>query len=606
VDDSTRLELQARSADYTLWSKEETYFETCRKHYIGNHTWGEPLTKFVDKANVKSLVEAMNIDGLKIPKTLKVYNEGNISELTLEAMRQIPQPYIIKPTHIAGSVSRVKNDKWSCIKGCDEENEPIGKETREKIVKKSMEDLALDFSAFHNELQYKDVPHQIIVEEDISNEIKTDVSYWYTSNRRPLFVSVQCSPTEGEIGTHQTRAFVTLNFERLNLRLLRSTTCPKLVRPSNWEKQVEVATALAKGVPGILRIDLYPGESSVFFSEFTYTTAYCDQSMGFRPRVADGLLHAFQYGAINPAVATPELVESIIHDTSWVFVTLVNGRTIQPETSGAFPSPVDLCEFVSNDHIEYTNYNWQNDEKVNHCLTSVKEVTSAPLRCVVSSDNDSSPSSIVVLSDEKQPTLLAVGGCVDWGRALTLFLAITILSWMNIGTKREKNQYVNNILYLIVLLIYMRLFVPRVKSTFSNFSIVDIAKQSFAAFAYVHPMESPHIALSHFATYWVLVASWRSKSLRSLLFWQCLYEVVVAIVNESSHMIEDQDIVHCARVAFKTSVRSSAFDDVLRVYVLPPFFVYGYLLPNFIIYWVTVPVLSIGAALLSLFWIYKL
>jgi len=81
---------------------------------------------------------------------------------------------------------------------------------------------------------------------------------------------------------------------------------------------------------------------------------------------------------------------------------------------------------------------------------------------------------------------------------------------------------------------------------------------------------------------------------------------VVAIVNEFSHMIEDQDIVHCARVAFKTSVRSSAFDDVLRVYVLPPFFVYGYLLPNFIIYWVTVPVLSIGGALLSLFWIYKL
>jgi len=29
-----------------------------------------------------------------------------------------------------------------------------------------------------------------------------------------------------------------------------------------------------------------------------------------------------------------------------------------------------------------------------------------------------------------------------------------------------------------------------------------------------------------------------------------------------------------------------AFDNLIRVYVLPPFFVYGYLLPKFIFYWV--------------------
>ncbi len=252
---------------YTLWSKNDTYFETCRSRYIGNYTWGKRLTNLVDKANAKSIIEAMNIKGLKIPKTYAIFNKENISDFTVDSMRQIPQPYIIKPTHTSGGVSRVKNDLYTCIKrnfGVGDErqceldaNLPIGDTALNALRNRSMKSLDIDFSKTHNELQYKDIPHQIIIEEYVLvADIRTDVSYWYTSNGRIVFVSIQCSPTdESGIESHGERFFVNLNFEKLNLSLSKPS-CPHGLRPVDWGKQVEVATELAKGVPGIVRIDI--------------------------------------------------------------------------------------------------------------------------------------------------------------------------------------------------------------------------------------------------------------------------------------------------------------------------------------------------------------
>ena len=61
--------------EYTLWSKDDTYFETCRNHYIGNYTWGKARTKLVDKAEAKNRVRAMNIEGLSIPEVYALITE---------------------------------------------------------------------------------------------------------------------------------------------------------------------------------------------------------------------------------------------------------------------------------------------------------------------------------------------------------------------------------------------------------------------------------------------------------------------------------------------------------------------------------------------------
>lgn len=566
----------------------------------------------MDKAHAKTLVAAMDIEGLKIPRTYALYDKKSIGQLTVAKLRQIPQPYIIKATHMSGEVSRVKDGRLTCVKGCDlSSSVPIGKKALAKVRKRSLRGLATDFTLLYNETQYalrtdtlpngRGLHPQIIIEEDIQvDDVTADVSFWYAAAGRPLFVSVQCSPTgAGDLGTTKERAIFSTDFRRLNMSLMRPPCPGQKVKPRNWAKQVEVATALAAGAPGPVRIDLYASERDIYFSEYTYTTSFCKPSAGFRPRVADGLIHAVQRGAIDPARATPELVRSIIHDTSWVYLTLVRDRMVHPEASRAFPSPVDLCEHVANDHAAYEQRNWQGDATVTRCLAATKEAATAELRCVVGPDDD-----LTVLTDDKRPTLAAVMAHVDWGRSLALLFAVVATTLTNAGTARRANQYVNNVLYLVVMVLVVRLTQSGVLGTFYH-SPIDVARQSFAAFAYVHPMASPGIALCHFATYWFLIAAWRSKSPRNLLMWQLLYETVTAGVNEFAHLVENQDVVHCTRVAFKESAKRYAFDDLIRAYIVPPFFVYGYLLPKFIWFWAREPALWVGMIVL-LTGVYKL
>ena len=588
--------------DYTLWSKDDTYFETCRRHYIGNYTWGKLRTKFVDKAEAKNVVRAMNIDGLKISETYALYNKETMeSDFTLEKMRQIPQPYIIKATHSAGRVSRVKNDTLSCIKGKCEPT-PIGKEVLKRIQEQAKGEFRLNFSNQHREMQYKDVPHQLIIEEDISKEIKMDESMWFSSNGKPIFVRIWCKLGDGSRG----RAFVNLNFQQVHMSIVKEQMCSgsELVRPQNWDKQVEIATALAKGLPpGIVRIDLYSSDNSVIFSEFTFTTNYCTQRFAFSPRVADGLLHAVQYGKIEPERVTPDLVKSIIHDhdQSWVLIPSENGRllTSPPE---AFPSPVDLCEHANSNHVKYIDRKWQKSPGVEKCLEATKEVASSPLRCIAGS-LDTNSDYQVFSGERAPPTFGLVMGTVVWGRAIALLFLIAVMTWLDVGTNKQRNQYMNNIIYLVVLLIVMRLTSPKVESTFSHHTILDTATQSFRAFAYVHPMQSTHIALCHFATYWFAIASWTCKSSRNLLFWQFLYETVTSSVNEYSHLIESQGTAHCTRVLLRETAKMCAFDNLIQKYVLTPLFVYGYLLPRFIFYWISkVPfIVWLGALMIVIY-----
>jgi hypothetical protein len=201
-------------------------------------------------------------------------------------------------------------------------------------------------------------------------------------------------------------------------------------------------------------------------------------------------------------------------------------------------------------------------------------------------------SSLSASSDDRRASFLAAMTHIDWGKVISLLLIVVLMTFMNIGTRNQHNQYVNNILYLAVVLIFMP------GSIFSAHSILDIAKESFKAFSDIHPVESSYIALSHFATCWFVIASWRSKSLRNLLFWQLLNETVTAGVDKYTHLsssficrgcalVEDEDVVHCTHAIFNDSMNSYAFDILIREYVLTPIFVYGYLLPRFILYWVS-------------------
>ena len=70
---------------------------------------------------------------------------------------------------------------------------------------------------------------------------------------------------------------------------------------------------------------------------------------------------------------------------------------------------------------------------------------------------------------------------------------------------------------------------------FSSHPITQVVQESFRAFQLVHPMSSLLIVLSHFGTYWILIAAWNASSLQGMLFCQYLYELLTGFVNEYTH-----------------------------------------------------------------------
>ncbi|KAI2495058.1 TupA-like ATPgrasp [Fragilaria crotonensis] len=136
---------------------------------------------------------------------------------------------------------------------------------------------------------------------------------------------------------------------------------------------------------------------------------------------------------------------------------------------------------------------------------------------------------------------------------------------------------------------------PNNAGLFSTESIATTIVDSYRTFVLVHPISvtSPMIAWSHIATYWFEVAAWRSRSIQGVLFWYLCYELIASYVNEHYHIPEEGNAVRCSRVAFTAAMKQYAVDDVVRAYLLPPFFAYLILQPNLLWEYISVYVLSI-------------
>lgn len=276
------------------------------------------------------------------------------------------------------------------------------------------------------------------------------------------------------------------------------------------------------------------------------------------------------------ASASAEYVEQAIGNMSWALVPMDQIRLI-PSDAQLFPSPVDLC-------LGLVKKQGGNETSLHYaaCIDAAREVVESPLRCVIVGQ---SGETVVPIGAEQVPTFWSVMERVDCGLAIAVLAAVCLLTYFRIGVKHQPNQYRNNFFYLVVMAIIIYFTTPNT-GFFSPNSIMTIVQESYRAFTIVHTMSSPWISLSHFATYWFKVAAWRSKSLRNMLFWQLLVEIVSAPVNEYAHHTEELNEIRCMRMAFINSAKHYAFDDMIRVYVLSPFFVYGYLLPKFLYHWI--------------------
>jgi hypothetical protein len=179
------------------------------------------------------------------------------------------------------------------------------------------------------------------------------------------------------------------------------------------------------------------------------------------------------------------------------------------------------------------------------------------------------------------PTFASVLETFDWEVACLVGVAYLTTRFLGIGVKRER-QYRNCIAYL-GLIIARRCFLPSFCGLFAPESMWATIQRSYEAFAIVHPISSTIIGVCHLATYWFGIAAFRSKNFQEMIFWCFLLEMLTSLVNETAHHLETDSSLRCVRASFIESMQRYPLNDVVRDYLMPPFLVYGYWFPNFIV-----------------------
>jgi hypothetical protein len=601
---SAPLKSGPHNGEFVFWHFRKTYSERCRNDILGNADWGKSVAPLVDKFEAKEIVRQWSPSVHIIP-TYAHLDESNVTTIVSDPqfLKSLPQPYIIKPTHTSGNVAEVANDTYRCLKTCKDNNLRISENgvhqrtlhraengVRKKILHRARNDLARDYSTYYNEMQYASLHRRVVFEQKLDMKEFRDVTYWYLAGGVPVFVSLECARTDGSV----QRSFFSTGFQRLPMKLAKQTCTDEIEKPRTWDLMHQIASEIARHLPNeIVRLDLYASETQVAFSELTFTSAHCRPN--FSPIVADGLLFALNTKEVDPTAVTAEFVEEVISGTSWVKVEM-DPFVRRPKADRGYPSPVDLC------------YNGTTRKIVGHlpessldreCLREARALNKdARDRKRNAHSKQSKALRCLVVTNEGQPSKgLAVEKAIPWSQVfmehvdidrVVTFAAILLVLYKfpNLQGKHQKeNRIVKFVLWLVGMAAFM--YIRTNHNGFSSgHSLRKIVGDSFYAFQMVHPMASTWVVLSHLATYWFLVAAWFSRDLKTTIFWFILYETVTACVNEYTHHREEDNPVHCMRAVFIDTMRNYVLDDLIRVYVLPPFFVYGYLLPKFL--WHTV------------------
>jgi len=588
--------------DYVLWSRNQTYFGDCQNNIVGNDEWGEERAPYVDKVGVKDMIqkwEEENDDelkslNLKIPQTLAVFTRANASLFTLEALEQIPQPYVIKTSHGSGVVARVHNNTYLCLKGnC---RGKMGWNQHRILDKKSFEFIHrvhikkqllgdIRYIANNKEPQYQYVPPSIIVEEDIlmdNEDITKDVTYWYTSNGIPLFVSQQCLPNKnGRPGTlYGSRKFYSSRYNMLSMKLAKDICPDSVPKPDTWDRQRRIVESLGKHLPkGTVRVDLYAGQDDIYFSEFTFTTSKCDAK--FTPAVADGLLYAVSHEEISQREAKrPEYVESLLNGMgSWGMIKLNKQKEVRGMLN--YPSPLDLCESYAS---------VEDPKKFKGCIRKSRKVSKYPMRCMIHDGNDHLDS----FGLHRKPTVQRVAGKFIWERIFAMALVLGYMFTYKVGTSKvTRSRIIMSNVVIAVIAVASDVILRQNGTWFSHLGTIGIIKESFNTFYLVHPVQNVSVCMSHFLTYWIHAAQWFVTTPRKVLIYALVTEVVVQFVNEWTHHNEWRTDVRCSRVSFINGMTVTVYDEIWREFVLGPFFVYFSLLPRFILHWTKV-LLGIG------------
>lgn len=225
--------------------KPETFNE--KMQWLKLYDRNPEYTKMVDKYNVKEYIATIIGEKYIIP-TLGVYDKFNDIDFNI-----LPDEFVIKTTHDSGGVFICRNKSLINIKKA------------KKIINKS---LKRRYYSLWREWPYKDVKPRIIIEKYMKDNENTDLlDYKLMCFNGKVKCSFVCTDRYTEDGLKVT--FFDRNWKKMPFERHYPSDKKEIPKPQNYEKMVELAEKLSKGI-SFVRVDFYEINKKIYFGELTF------------------------------------------------------------------------------------------------------------------------------------------------------------------------------------------------------------------------------------------------------------------------------------------------------------------------------------------------
>lgn len=202
-------------------------------------------TKMVDKYDAKEFARNIIGNDYIIP-TYGVWDR--FEDIDFDAL---PNEFVLKTTHDSG---------WVIV--CKDKAK-FDKNSAKKKVEESFKN---NLYYYHREYPYKDVKPRIIIEklmvENGGGGLKDYKFFCFDGKVKMLFVA-----TDRPVDTRFD--FFDRDFNHLPFKQGHPLASKSIAKPINFEKMIETAEKLSKGIPHV-RVDLYNINGQVYFGEMTF------------------------------------------------------------------------------------------------------------------------------------------------------------------------------------------------------------------------------------------------------------------------------------------------------------------------------------------------
>jgi len=205
-------------------------------------------TTLVDKYEVKEYVSKLIGDEYIIP-TLGVWDR--FDDIDFDTL---PEQFVLKCTHDSGGLT-ICTDKSKL-------DREVSRQKMEKYLKRN-------YYLQSREWPYKNVKPRIIaekyMEDEESNELRDYKFFCFDGEVKMMFIA-----TERQNKNTETRFdFYDTEFNHIDMRNGHPNADNPIEKPVCFEKMIELAAVLSKGIPHV-RVDFYEVNGKVYFGEMTF------------------------------------------------------------------------------------------------------------------------------------------------------------------------------------------------------------------------------------------------------------------------------------------------------------------------------------------------